>query len=356
MKALIKRVLPHSLLHNINRYRTKADKALMQLAAKHKALSFLYYLFFNRTFMREQYAVLQGRVEYWRALHSGEANSAMLRRNIHRLEKGMIMRPRKPVFAEGYISETVERFIVCTFRAQLSHEEAQWAKQVLTHYFAIVSSTPIIQAARERFTQQANMDDRAELTAVPYTRHTLPRSDVSYEQFKQLCEQRRSVRWFTNKPVDRALVEQAVAAARQAPSACNRQPFSFHLANQPELARTLGNIAMGTAGFAHNFQCLMVVVGDLSAYPYERDRHVIYIDASLASMQFMLALETLGLSSCVINWPDVEHYEKQMEAALGLTAYQRPIMLIAIGHADDDGMIPFSQKKSAKELIKEVSH
>ena len=170
-----------------------------------------------------------------------------------------------------------------------------------------------------------------------------------------LCKQRRSVRWYQEKKVPMESIEQALAVATQAPSACNRQPFSFFVFNEPEEAQKIGKIPMGTVGFSHNFQCTVVVVGELSAYPHERDRHVIYIDASLASMQFMLALETLGLSSCVINWPDEEFCEKEMTKTLKLNFDQRPIMLISVGYAQQTGKIPFSQKKSPNQLIKEVS-
>ena len=96
----------------------------------------------------------------------------------------------------------------------------------------------------------------------------------------------------------------------------------------------------------------MVVVGDLSAYPYERDRHLIYVDASLASMQLMLALETLGLSSCPINWPDIEVMERGMAEVLDLSFHERPIMLISVGYPDPRGNIPFSQKKSSDSMIR----
>lgn len=96
----------------------------------------------------------------------------------------------------------------------------------------------------------------------------------------------------------------------------------------------------------------MVVVGDLSAYPYERDRHLIYVDASLASMQLMLALETLGLSSCPINWPDIEVMERGMAEVLDLSFHERPIMLISVGYPDPTGNIPFSQKKSSDSMIR----
>ena len=109
---------------------------------------------------------------------------------------------------------------------------------------------------------------------------------------------------------------------------------------------------MGTAGFSDNFQCLIVIVGDLSAYPFEKDRHIIYIDSALAAMQLQLALETQGLGSCTINWPDIERHEKLMAHELNLTAYQRPTMLIAVGYPDPEALIPFSAKKQSIDVIR----
>jgi nitroreductase len=95
-----------------------------------------------------------------------------------------------------------------------------------------------------------------------------------------------------------------------------------------------------------------VVVADLSAYPFEKDRHIIYIDSALASMQFILAVETQGLNSCAINWPDVERHEREMSERLGLEPYQRPVMLIAVGYADEKGLVPFSEKRVVKDTVR----
>ena len=97
----------------------------------------------------------------------------------------------------------------------------------------------------------------------------------------------------------------------------------------------------------------MAVVGDLSAYPLERDRHLIYIDASLASMQLMLAAETLGLATCPINWPDIERAEQRIRDLLDLPPHERVIMLIAIGYGDPEGGVPYSQKKQSNVLVHE---
>ena len=104
-------------------------------------------------------------------------------------------------------------------------------------------------------------------------------------------------------------------------------------------------IPFGAAGYGHQIPALAVLVGRLDHYFSPRDRHVIYVDGALAAMGFMYALETLGLSSSVINWPDFEPLEAKMQATLGLDYHERVIMLIAIGHADPEGLVPYSQKK-----------
>jgi len=78
--------------------------------------------------------------------------------------------------------------------------------------------------------------------------------------------------------------------------------------------------------------------------------NVTYIDAYLSSMSFMLALETLGLSSCAVNWPDVEHKEREMHSLLGLKDYQRPMMCMAVLYPDTEGMVAFSEKRQLDSI------
>lgn len=316
--------------------------------------SSLYYTLFSASFRREQHAVLKGRLAYQQSLSAQATSSILLRRNIHRLEKGLIMQPRRAVFAEDYILETVNEF--CHTVTTLDFAELKWAFAVLNEYFAIIGSKPLIDQAKQKFTvissvAAARLEPISLPASVPYTYDRLPSSTVGYDDLLQLFKRRRSVRWFLPQQVEPMLLQQAIEAASLAPSACNRQPYYFVHLDNPETAAEVADLAMGTTGFSGNIPSLLVVVGDLSAYPEERDRHVIYIDAALASMQLMLALDTLGLASCPINWPDIESREQQMATRLQLQPYQRPIMLLAYGYADPAGGIAYSQKKSAGQLL-----
>ena len=331
----------------------RLDQLLLPVAGSSRLLASVYYLLFSRQFRREHRAVLKGRLAYRRGLENAVRSSPLLRRNIHRLEKGLVMRPREPVFAEDYVEETVRELRRLRDLGGLDPVEDKWAGDVLADYFAAVRDTPRIAAARAVFASLGTGEPPGTApSSVPGSRADGVRSGVSYEDFLALCRQRRSVRWFEPRAVPRELVMRALAAAAQAPSACNRQPFLFRYFDRPEDARRIASIAMGTTGYAGNIPALVVLLGDLGCYPEERDRHVPYIDASLAAMQFMLALETLGLASCPINWPDIEGRERQMDRELELPPHLRPVMLIALGYPDPEGGVPFSAKKSAELLLR----
>lgn len=317
----------------------------------------LYYFLFSRKFDREHVSVLRGKLAYHSAQSKPSASSAKLRRNIHRLEKGLIMRPRRPVFAEEYIGETVDCFFKLSASTDFCSDEKKWAHDVLEQYFSIVGSSRVIDNAKQKFnsrieTQLALKNEFRSFK--PYEQGSLPQPAINIAQLERLLERRRSVRWYQEKEVEFSLIEKAIELASTAPSACNRQPYRFLIANNKKKAVEIANLAGGTKGFAENFPALIVVVGDLSAYPFERDRHLIYIDSSLASMQLMLALETLGLSSCPINWPDIETAEKQIQALLNIKAHERVVMLLAIGYADSLGGIPYSQKKQHQILSERI--
>lgn len=327
----------------------------LELGALNRVTATLYSLLGLVTFNREQYAVLRGRRDYYRNLHRARVTHVELRRNVHRLEKGMAMRPRRPVFAKDYLGETVDFYLRAlglaarTSDSGIDDDEIVWAHNVLEHYFAIVDvSDPVVARELARFTQATF--EPASTHARPFARKDSTFSDVTYDQLLALAQQRRSVRWFLDKTVPRELIDNALLVGRQSPTACNRLPYEFLVFDDPEQVRTIASIPNGTKGYRHQIPVIVVVKGDLDAYFSPRDRHAIYVDASLAAMGFMYALEVQGLASSAINWPDFEPLEAKMSRTLRLSPSERVVMLIAVGYADPEGIIPFSQKKSLEVL------
>jgi nitroreductase len=298
----------------------------------------------SRSFDRETAAVFAGIREHQRKTHAG-TEIFELRRRIHMVEKGLTMQPRRDTFAVAYIGALVDRLRRALELDVLEEATIAWARDVLDGYFVATStsSSPIIAAARLRYERLDLSSDIAYCgPAVPLP----PEVEFDPSMLATLAQHRRSVRWYQNRPVAREIVDEAVSVAIESPTACNRVPYRFELFDDPSDAQRIASIAGGTTGYVQNLQSLAVVVGDLSAYLDERDRHLIYIDGSLASMGFIYSLESNGVASCCINWPDLREPEKKIASLLGLASHERVVMLIAYGYADPSGLAPASPKFS----------
>lgn len=327
----------------IKKIKTKIKSIVFKKASKSIFWSNIYYGLVDSSFSRTHFSTLAGIKKHKSNMH----NIAFLTRNIHRIEKGLIHPNPKSVFAEGFIKDTVKSFI--DLKDKIDSSRKEYFESVLNLYFKTVTiENTKVNDAFKLFSKEVTNQS---ISKVPFKREERNYSTINYNQFLELCKKRRSVRYFQDKAIDEDLINLALNAASQSPSACNRQPFRLIASQDKEFKNKMGKIPMGADTFYKNVPMFISVIGDLSSYEYERDKNLIYIDGSLFVMSFVLALETLGLSSCTINWPDIETKEKELEKLLNLKPYERCIMFIAVGYADLNGKIPYSEKKSAKELI-----
>lgn len=319
--------------------------------AKRSALRFvrrnsggsMYYSFVSSAFSREHDAVHAG-VQRNAELEARGDETFELRRRIHMLEKGLTMRPRRAEFAVDYIERVVEKCTIATQRGLLTPNAQAWARDVLRGYFGATASSrhPAIIRARAAFAAIQFDEEMPYSGPIKQGRPQVVPTEI--EMMERLAIRRRSTRWYSADVVPRECVERAIAVAVEAPTACNRVPYRFIVFDKPHDATRIASLAGGTRGYADNLTGLVAVVGDLSAYVEERDRHLIYIDGGLASMSLIHAFEAQGIATCCINWPDVAGADASIAEAVGLAPWERVVMLIAFGYADPDGLAPQSPK------------
>jgi nitroreductase len=334
------------------------DRWLLPLVARSATLGSAYYFVASAAFRREHAATLRGRLRYREQERILGRHEYLLRRNVHMLEKGLVMRPRRPVFALEYIDATVRtygamRHLHAEDPDAVDLAQLHWAHDVLATYFAAAGTHRTIDKVRAKWDAIAPLPaiepEPGDLVA-PYHRDLAAPPPVRYVDLLALARRRRSVRWYLPKAVPRGLIDEALEVAALSPSACNRQPFEFRIFDDPAMVAQVAAVPKGTRGFGQGFPAFAVVVGRMGAFFSERDRHLIYIDGALASMSFVLALETLGLSSCCINWADEAEQEREMSRLLGLAPDERPVMCISFGYPDPDGMVPYSEKRPLDRL------
>lgn len=353
LKESLKKVLPRDSIDTLKGLQKKLAMGWIRALSRSATLRRFHYSFFSSAFDREAYAVVVGHLQHEENLSGAEPVNYFLRRAVHRIEKGLIMQPRREVFALDYIGDTVDSYIA-SLNGNVDRDEVSWAHDVLAEYFAVTGEHPVINRAREKFIRLERPASSPGSLRNPDSERVPFAADVStpsvdYTAMRQLSMKRRSVRWYQDRPVPREVIDKAVEVAVQSPSACNRQPYRFLIFDDAASVAQASRLPMGVAGFDHNFPAIVAVVGRLRAYPHVRDRHVIYIDGALSAMSFMFALETQGVSSCSINWPDIPEREQAAAKLLKLDPDERIVMFISLGYAADTGLVPYSQKLSLDE-------
>jgi nitroreductase len=142
--------------------------------------------------------------------------------------------------------------------------------------------------------------------------------------------ERSSVRQYTLQPVDRETVELLVKAAMAAPTAKNRQPWTFIAITQKE---TLNLLAEGLpyAKMVKDAPCAIVVCGDMSKTK-EEDRDKWVVDCSAATENLLLAAQSLGLGAVWTGvYPDTSRVEL-VRTCLDLPEYVIPLNVIPVGY------------------------
>ena len=154
-------------------------------------------------------------------------------------------------------------------------------------------------------------------------------------EFFDLIEKRRSVRVFTDTPVDNSIIKKILEAARLAPSAGNAQPYEFRVIKDTQ---TRGELA--TAAFGQGFVAIAPVViafledAKRSEKNYGMRGSGLYVhqDTAVAVTHAHLAAADLGLGSCWVGAFDPSAVARILDLKPGLV----PVALLPIGHPGEE--------------------
>lgn len=168
--------------------------------------------------------------------------------------------------------------------------------------------------------------------------------------FMSLITQRRSVRKFLDKQVEREKIDTLVEAVLRSPSSMGKNPWEFVVVTKPDLLEKLSKSKPHGAAFLKNAPLAFVVCADPSI------SDVWVEDASIASIYLHLAAESLGLGGCWIQLRERMHDQSKTAGeyaaeVLGIPRGMRVESIVAIGYPD--GKMPPHGKE---ELLYEKVH
>jgi iodotyrosine deiodinase len=197
---------------------------------------------------------------------------------------------------------------------------------------------------------------------VPFADRYVPpvAPDEALRTFHDALKRRRSVRMFKPDPVPRSVVEGLVRCAHTAPSGANKQPWRFVCVQDPAVKQKIRAAAEQEEREFYQRRANDEWLRDLA--PLGTDEHkdfltiapwlvvvfqlthtdgggqVYYLKESvgLACGMFLAAAQLAGLAT-LTHTPSPMHF---LGDILGRPRHERPFLLIPVGYASDDCMVP----------------
>jgi iodotyrosine deiodinase len=192
--------------------------------------------------------------------------------------------------------------------------------------------------------------------------------------FAEDVHRRRTVRDFSSKPVERAVIEQAIRAAGSAPSGANRQPWHFAVVQSSEVKRRIREAAeaeerefyshrateewkdalapLGTDAnkpFLETAPYLIGVFAQKFTQTESGEKLVNYYpieSVGLATGILITALHTAGLATLTHTPSPMKFMNEIMQRPTD----ERPFVLLVVGYPADDCRVPEIARKPLTDI------
>lgn len=154
-------------------------------------------------------------------------------------------------------------------------------------------------------------------------------------EFKELIAARHSVRKFTDKVVDRALLDEIIEDAMTAPSSKNSRSTGYMVIDDKSTLEAISEMRSSGSAFVAGAPAAIVVLGDA-------DKTDLWVDnASISTTYLMLAAVDRGLGSCWVHVngrprsktdASMGTAEDYLRNLLGIKDNMRVLCVLALGY------------------------
>lgn len=294
-----------------------------------------------------------------RSAESVTGNRARMFFHAHAIEKGLTHSNFRPGFGRIAIPGLAKELNAWISRGlDTSDTIVQSSASVMKAYFSRNDETNTdVTHFRELFSPEAQRlishGLLGEGGAFPAAQHREVPVETPNDQrpFMDVMYGRRSVREFTDQPVDDSAIKTAVQIAMQSPSVCSRQGVRVHQFDHPEMIKRLVDVQGGFFGFNAPPR-LLLVTADLDAFLFAAERNQPFVDGGLFMMSLLLGLTQMELGSCLLNTAMGIDKEKKIRKIADVSDNEVFIAFVAVGNFDQNVLVPRSKRIETGGILK----
>lgn len=216
----------------------------------------------------------------------------------------------------------------------------------------------------------------SEIVFIPHQQY-VPDNDpiIASLRFYEILSKRRSIRFFSDKPVPQQLIENLILAAGTAPSGANKQPWRFVAVKDPAIKKEIRIAAEEEEREFYFRKANQQWLKDLKAIGTDEHKpfleiapwlivifklmkdddenspsdQVYYVNESvgIATGMFLTAAHMAGLAT-LTHTPSPMKF---LTRVLNRPDYERPFLLIPVGYPADDCVVPHLTRKKLEEIM-----
>ena len=174
--------------------------------------------------------------------------------------------------------------------------------------------------------------------------------------FIELIQKRQSDRKYVSDPVEKEKLMRCLEAARLAPSASNSQPWTFVVADTPDLIKRLGKASQGPLRsfnmFTNSVPVIVTIVLEKPKKTTElgsrlKNKEWPLIDIGIAAEHFCLQATEEGLGTCMLGW----YNEKKVKEILNVPEEKTVALLITLGYTPEG----YKHRKKIRKSLDEMT-
>ena len=211
---------------------------------------------------------------------------------------------------------------------------------------------------------------------IPYQQKELTGDEqiAESEALFNFMDQRRSIREYSDKPVDIKIIENVIKAASTAPSGAHKQPWTFCVVSDPEMKKQIRIAAEKEEHENYNGRMSDRWLEDLAAFdtdenkpfletaPYliilckrayemvdgeKRNNYYVNESVGIAAGMLISAIQKVGLVT-LTHTPSPMNF---LTKILGRPENERPFLLLPVGYPAENTKVPDIKRKELKDIM-----
>lgn len=266
----------------------------------------------------------------------------------HRLEKSLSFRNRRPESGTDAVLDLFRFFRGKDFNAGNPAYQERVGLKVLSEFLPGMKTNHPRISEIKTFSKDMEQVAADEGGAIIFSEQRLLEGKL--ENPERFFMSRYSVRDFQSKPIDKNLIRRALHLAMKSPSVCSRQAWHVYHIEKRELIDRALSLQNGNRGFGHEIPSLLIITADLAAFDTASERYQYWIDGGMFSMSMLLALHSLGLGACCLNWSKGPVDDIKLRRIIKIKGPHTIMMMMAVGYAREEFKVCSSVRRPAEEV------